>query len=200
VFHSWKTGSRDVYILPLDGGPIERVTNTVAQEGIPKWSPDGSTLQFMAVDGPPRIFRARRASNGVWETTVRLNEGYWVQWSPDGRMLSYASIFRGSALRVVAIDTGAPRALYDDSQPGMPLAETSFWSEDGRTIYFKSHTATGAASIWSVPVEGGTPQHLIDLGDSRLRSDRYGFRIAQGRLYFTLYDRQSNVWVMDVGK
>ena len=200
VFHSWKTGSRDVYILPLDGGPIERVTNTVAQEGIPKWSPDGSTLQFMAVDGPPRIFRARRASNGAWETTVRLNEGYWVQWSPDGRMLSYASIFRGSALRVVAIDSGAPRALYDDSQPGMPLAETSFWSEDGRTIYFKSHTATGAASIWSVPVEGGTPQHLIDLGDSRLRSDRYGFRIAQGRLYFTLYDRQSNVWVMDVGK
>jgi len=200
VFHSWKSRSRDVYILPLDGGPLERVTNTEAQEGIPQWSPDGSTLQFMAVDGPPRIFRARRASNGTWETTVRLNEGYWVQWSPDGRMLSYASIFRGSALRVVAIDSGAPRALYDDSQPGMPLAETSFWSEDGRTIYFKSHTTTGAASIWSVPVEGGTPQHMLDLGDARLRSDRYGFRIAQGRLYFTLYDRQSNVWVMDVNQ
>jgi len=199
AFHSWRTGSREIYILPLDGSPIERVTKTPMQEGLPKWSPDGSTLMFMAVAGPTAIYLARRGSSGTWQTTVRLNEGYWVQWSHDGRALSYTAELGGSILRVIPTDSGAPRRLYD-SLPGVPRAETSFWSEDGRTVYFKSHTATGAASIWSVPVEGGVPQHLLDLGDARLRSDRYGFQIAQGRLYFMLYERESNVWVMDVGK
>jgi Tol biopolymer transport system component len=199
AFHSWRSGSRDIYILPLDGGPTERVTNTPAQEGIAKWSPDGSTLQFMSVEEPRAIFLARRSSNGEWKTTTRLNDGYWTGWSPDGRMLSYAASFAGSPLRVMPTDSGAPRVLYD-SLPGMPPAETSSWSEDGRTIYFKSHSTTGAASIWSVPAGGGTPQHLLDLGDARLRSDRYGFGISQGRLYFTLYDRQSNIWVMDVNQ
>ena len=200
AFHSWRGRSRDIYILPLDGGPIERVTNTSVQEGLPKWSPDGLTLAFMAVTPPSRIFLSHRDLSGEWQTTTRLNEGYWNQWSPDGGQLSYVNALNGGVLRVVPTDSGAPRKLYDETQPGAPLAETSFWSDDGRTVYFKSHTATGAASIWSVPVEGGTPQHLLDLGDERLRSDRYGFRIAQGRLYFTLYDRQSNVWVMEVGQ
>ena len=198
AFHSWRGGSRDIYILSLDGGPIERVTNTPAQEGLPKWSPDGATLTFISVTPPSRIFLSHRGSNGEWQTTTRLNEGYWSQWSPDGSLLSYATSLNGGNLRVVPTDSGAARNLYDERRPGAPLAETSFWSDEGRTVYFKSHAASGAASIWSIPVGGGTPQHVLDLGDERLRSDRYGFRIAQGKLYFTLYDRQSNIWVMDM--
>lgn len=67
-------------------------------------------------------------------------------------------------------------------------------------MYFKSHDATGAAAIGSVPFTGGVPQRIMTLGDARLRSDRYGFSLHGGRVYFTLYDRQSNVWVMDVGR
>jgi len=58
----------------------------------------------------------------------------------------------------------------------------------------------GEGAIWSVPSSGGIPRRLRRLGDERLRSDRFAFRIASGRLYYTLYDRQSNVWVMEVSR
>jgi hypothetical protein len=74
------------------------------------------------------------------------------------------------------------------------------WSEDGQTLYFKSHAADGAGSIWAIPSTGGTPRHVLDLGDARRGSDRYGFRISGGRLYYTLLDRQSDVWLMELDR
>jgi Tol biopolymer transport system component len=127
------------------------------------------------------------------------DNGHWVAWSPDGRTLAFSTLVTGGGLRTVPVDGGTPpRAVYDETAPGAPLAETSLWSEDGRTIYFKSHEADGDGVIWSVPSSGGVPRRVVRLGDGRLRSDRYGFRIAKGRVYYTLFDRQSNVWVMDV--
>lgn len=198
AFHSWRSSSRDIYVLPLDGGPVERVTDTPLQEGLPLWSPDGHGLMFVDLAASGGVYISRRGDDGTWQTRTRLPEGHWARWSPDGASISYATLLLGGALRVLTADSGAPRKLYDETRPGTPLAETSFWSDDGRAIYFKSHTASGASAIWSVPAGGGTPQHVLDLGDERLRSDRYGFRIAQGRLYFTLNDRQSNVWVMEM--
>jgi hypothetical protein len=90
--------------------------------------------------------------------------------------------------------------LYDATQAGMPAAEMSAWSADAKTLFFKSHSATGAAAIWSVPLVGGTPRKVIDLGDERLQANRFSFRIAKGRIYYPLTDRQANVWVMEVDK
>jgi hypothetical protein len=120
--------------------------------------------------------------------------------APDGRYLSFANTLLVGSLSVVAVDSGSPRQLYDIARPGAPVAEMSAWSDDGRTLYFKSHSVTGAASIWSVPFAGGTPRKLIELGDERLRADRFAFRIANGRIYFPLTDRQATVWVIEVGK
>jgi TolB protein len=200
AFHAWRTGSRDVYIMPLDGGPVEQVTRSSDQESNTAWSPDGRTLSFMIQAAPGALYLARRNASGTWETRKRLSGAYWIAWSPDGRNLSYATSIFGGGLRVVAADSGEPRALYDETAPGAPLAEVSSWSADGRTIYFKSHSANGAVALWSVPSAGGQPHRLFALGDGRLRSDRYGFTISHGRLYYTMFDRQSNVWVMDVGK
>lgn len=32
VFHSWRSGSRDLHVMPLDGGPVQRVTSSPRQE------------------------------------------------------------------------------------------------------------------------------------------------------------------------
>ncbi len=198
VFHSFRGDSRDIYLLPLDGGALEKLTNTPAQELQPRWSPDGKSIAYFMLSGPPAIRIATRGAGGAWETRERLAAGYWPAWSPDGRFLTFTSDLLGGKLSVVPVDGGEPRALYDVSQTGAPVAETSVWSEDGRTVYFKSHTATGVASIWSVPASGGIPQRMLDLGDTRVGSDRYGFRFGNGLIYYTLSDRQSNIWVMEL--
>jgi Tol biopolymer transport system component len=198
VFHSFRGDSRDIYLLPLDGGALEKITNTQAQEAQPTWSPDGLSIAYFLLSGPAAIRIASRGADGGWQIRERLAAGYWPRWSPDGRFLVFTSNLLGGELRVMPVDSGESRLLYDLQQPGAPVAETSLWPEDGRTIYFKSHTASGAASIWSVPVAGGTPQRLLDLRDDRVGSDRYGFRFANGLIYYTLTDRQSNVWVMEL--
>jgi Tol biopolymer transport system component len=198
AFHAWRTGTRDIFVMPLDGGPVVQVTHSPEQEQYVSWSPDGQNLAFASQSQPLGLFIARRDSAGTWRTRKRLDAGHWSAWSPDGRYLSYVTNLLGGGLRVVPMDSGAPRAVYDEAAPGAPLAEASQWSEDGRTIYFKSHDADGEGVIWSVAAAGGVPRRLLKLGDGRLRSDRYGFRIANGRLYYTLFDRQSNIWVMTV--
>ena len=201
AFHSIRTGSRDIYVLPLDGGPLEIVTNSPRyNEAVPVWSPDGTTLAFNSLVAPEVLFLARRDAQRHWRLTKRLDAGYWVSWSPDGRQLSFATGLLGGGLRVLPVDSGAPRQLYDETKRGAPVAETSTWSPDGRTVWFKSHEANGDASIWGVPSIGGTPQRLLKLGDDRLRSDRYGFHVASGKIYFVLTDRQANVWMMDIAK
>ncbi len=200
AFHSFRGDSRDIYLLPLDGGALEKITNTPGQEAQPTWSADGRSIAYFMLNGPPAIRIASRGAGGAWQIRERLAAGYWPRWSPDGQSLVFTSNLLGGELSVMGVDGGEPRLLFDPAQPGAPVAETSTWSEDGSTIYFKSHTASGAASIWSVPAAGGTPQHVLDLGTDRLRSDRYGFQFANGLVYYTLTDRQSNIWVMELGK
>jgi Tol biopolymer transport system component len=181
---------------------VEQVTRTPDQEHLAAWSPDGQTLAFTAQSQPTGLFLAHRNRDGGWQTRKRLDEGSWAAWSSDGRYLSYVTNLLGGGLRVVAADSGTPRAVYDETAPGAPLAETSQWSDDGRTLYFKSHGVNGEGAIWSVPSSGGVPRRVVELGEGRLRSDRFGFRfrIFHDRLYYIRFDRQSNIWVMDVNR
>lgn len=199
AFHSWRTTSREIYVMPLDGGPVVQLTDTPLQEQNPQWSPDGTSLAFASQSPPLGLFIAHRSTDGTWTSRQRLEAGHWAAWSPDGRFLSYSTLLGGlGGLRVVPADSGAPRTLVDETAPGAPGVEVSRWSQDGRTIYFKSHDPDGEGVLWSIPAAGGTPTRIMRFGDGRQRSDRYGFWFANGRIYYTLYDRQANVWVVDV--
>lgn len=78
-----------------------------------------------------------------------------------------------------------------------PQAESVFWSTDGTTLFFKSHDE-GRASFWSVPVAGGQPTLLVRFSNPAHRSNRRDFSVDAKRIYFTIEDQQSNVWVADV--
>ena len=53
-------------------------------------------------------------------------------------------------------------------------AELSAWSADSlKRSSSRATRLTGAAAIWSVPLVGGTPRKVIELGDERLQSYRF---------------------------
>ena len=69
-------------------------------------------------------------------------------------------------------------------------------SDDSRFIYFKTHNPLGQAFIYALPVKGGQPKLLVEFGD-RI-SPRTDFAAGQGRFYFGIDERRSNIWLADV--
>src|SRR5439155_1591616 len=97
-------GGRDIYLLDVASGSIERLTHSpLAGEAKPTWSPDGRSIAFER--GVPRRgccgsqttgsivvmdFRDGRASR-----IVRMREAAAPAWSPDGRWIAFSGIRRG---------------------------------------------------------------------------------------------------------
>jgi serine/threonine-protein kinase len=197
AFHSWRgRGSRDIYVLPLDGRPVQRVTNTPMQEALATWSPDGNALAFLEFTTTGGIWIVRR-TNGVWGAPVRrMDHGFWPNWSRDGRELSFSSGLLGGALGVVPVDSGPPRMLLDSTHGAD--ADKAYWSADGKELFFHGHDDRGRTAIFSIPTTGGTPRLLARFEDPSVSTSRGGWGFAQGRMYYSAEERQSDVWVMEL--
>ena len=54
----------------------------------------------------------------------------------------------------------------------------------------------GHASLWSVPAGGGEPKLLVRFDDAARPSPRAEFAVDGRRFYFTLSERESDIWRM----
>ena len=201
AFHSWRSGSRDIYVLPLDGGPVQPVTRSPEQESKPQWSPDGKSITYTLYGGGG-VYIVHQNPNGTWETPINRtkldttsNVTSWPTWSPDGHWIAYSNAFLGGSLFMINPDSGAHRTVLDSAKSRMN-AEYPVWSADSRTLYFNSHDAKGNAEFWSMPINGGAPTQLAHFDDPDRPSYRPEWSIRDGRMYFTIADLQSDVWVM----
>ena len=87
----------------------------------------------------------------------------------------------------MAGDSGSPRPL---------LAQ---WSPDGRILYYKALDPEGRASFWAVAAEGGPPRPLAHFDDPARPSSRAEFATDGKRLYFTISERESDIWQTGLG-
>jgi serine/threonine-protein kinase len=202
AYHSWRTGTRDIEIKPLDGGPVVRVTDTPAQESYPVWSPDGRTIMFYDQVTPFTIYLVRQGPDGHWSAppTRLVSPGVSADWSRDGAWIAYVgsiSDAQAGPVMVISAAGGVPRRLFDPG-PAAPEANLCMWSPDGRTLYYKAHDAQGHASFWSVSPAGGAPRLLVRFTDPDRQSTRKDFATDGKRLYFTIEDRQSDVFVAEI--
>ena len=202
AYHGWRTGNRDLYVQSLDGGVSHAVTNTPAQESYPMWSPDGTRLAFVDQQGLPSgslrgvACVVRRDAAGKWGVPRELLAGVGPQgiWLSDSE-LAYPTV---KGIEAFSVEPGPSRVLYA-AGPKDPVPRSVEASTDGRTLYFKSREADGRSVIWSVPTTGGRPSPVVKFDLAR-PSIRHDFAVGAGRIFFTLEDRQADIWVAEVSK
>jgi Tol biopolymer transport system component len=199
AYYGFRQGHRRLFVMPADGGAPSPVTADSGNQRFPDWSPDGRHLVYHSDrTGRFELYVIERDAAGRWGAPRQLTRdgGQEARWSPDGRAIVYV---RSTALWVIAPTGGPPRLLVDASDPSVrPTPLLARWAPDGRTIYYKALDAEGRASIWTIPAQGGEPRLLVRFDEPTRQSSRPEFATDGKRFYFTIAERESDIWRMEL--
>ena len=229
VIFDWKDFQRDGQAFPAPdptARPVSEILIEPAGGGAPRtlasedlrpsglvWHPDGRRLAFVA-DSHWRDPLAYERPD-LWLVTIdggltRLtDDGYVhgdVDFSPDGRYLSYARSYGTDMIISGKLDHGGPRDLYvRPTAGGEPINLTanwdldpgqSQWSPDGRHLYFTAGIG-GESHLFRVSVPEGRVEQ-VTTGPRRLGGltiDRAFRRIAYT---VGVHERPPDVYVADI--
>ncbi|MEM9599140.1 MAG: protein kinase, partial [Acidobacteriota bacterium] len=204
AYGSDQDGNMDVWLRQRSSGTTRNLTGDhPGFDGNPVISPDGERVAFVSDRGGGGIYSISVLGGPAVEIApVRLlpstEARIWIPslaFSPDGSVLAHSGTFLDPGLFLVDAEGGEPRRieLVDDGSATQPS-----WSPDGGRLAYASVTGTGTsvASLWTLPVAGGTPTRLTR-GTSL---DIQPVWSSEGdRIYF-LSDRggSSDVWWLEV--
>ncbi|MFN8466039.1 MAG: hypothetical protein U0X20_10830 [Caldilineaceae bacterium] len=141
----------------LDGGTERFNFTTNTEDGLPRWSPDGSKLAFSSTrfgDGRSRVYTAWPQVAGFGsEQPMDQGEGSDPDWSPDGTRIVYKGCDASGAncglWTMAPTDGGASdqRQLTNNANDSRPR-----WSPDGSRVVFMSDGRDGNYDVYSVAV------------------------------------------------
>jgi hypothetical protein len=157
VWSSNRTGNHELYLLDLKSGTVRQLTHTPYVEFFSRFSPDGRRILFNRSQREYVSFRDTTAwdvyvvnADGTGERRLARN-GYWPQWTPDGKAIIFWRTGRVIRLEVDGGDGGRESVLLDagatDGIRGD--VETPEISPDGRhlAVTVRSREYGGVAVI-----------------------------------------------------
>jgi dipeptidyl aminopeptidase/acylaminoacyl peptidase len=166
----------DIYVVPLAGGEIVKITSGVGADSSPSYSPNGRMLAFRSqaragLESDRWRLMVLDRSTGQ---AISLTEGVdrWVgsyTWSPDSTRLFFTAEDRGrTGVQVVASTGGGVRNVIT----GASTVDDVQFSPDGRTIVYTESSGSSPLEIFRANATGGVSVALTHLNDTILASTR----------------------------
>lgn len=193
----------DLYTMPITGGKATRITDGMAYDTHPRYSPDGKSLAFTSDrSGSENAWIMDLESKEFTQITKGNNE--WVQsaeWSPDGDYIVVSKGRRNYKLFMYHKDGGGGFQLIDEPS-SLKVIEPTF-SPDGRYIYFSQRNGA-----WNYNAQ--LPQYQIGVydrenGQSATVTSRYGSAFTptlspdgKWMIYGSRYEDQTGLVLRDL--
>jgi Tol biopolymer transport system component len=203
LFYAFVGGTRRAFVAPANGGePRMLQPGGHDEQHTPVWSPDMRHVLFhRPVNGQDQIFELTKNADSTWGQARQLTKrgAFGGRWSPDGASLAYVAPPRQVRMMDPSGDGEATSRILFESDTLARLRPVAIrWSPDSRTVYGKTFDAHGEAAIWALGVAGGAPRLVVKFDEALRPTRRPEFAVDAKRLYFTLAESESDVWVMTV--
>ncbi|SDL91244.1 Imidazolonepropionase [Catalinimonas alkaloidigena] len=162
----------DLYTLPIAGGKATRITQGLAYDVHPRYSPDGKSIVFISdSSGNDNVWTMELATQKMRQISEDENQYFAsADWSPDGEYIVAARGRRNLKLHLYHKDGGAGAALIKEPE-NLKTIDPAF-SPDGQLLYFSQRSKAWEYNAQLPQYQIGT--YNLKNGKTARISSRYG--------------------------
>ena len=155
---------------------------------------------------PDSVFEVKRQGN-VWGTPVLAFTGGVSpsMYSPDGKWMVHVAQpgivcdnCPGGAYIASADGSGSRFIQLRNPQILSSSAGAGPWSKDSKHFYSAVREPDGTSAIWQIPVNGDDERRILHFTDPLRQLYRSTFDVYNRKFYFSIGDRQSDIWTMEL--
>ena len=204
----WSPDGREIafqdgsdWVVSAEGGTPTQVTHPPdsSYDNTAFWSPDGLHLMFWS-NRTGRVetwLVSRERVGGPWGRESQLTDFGCAgsDWAPDGTGV----LCRVRGNREIAMVSLAGAVLWRKNMAAAGFYDMPVYAPDGTSLYMVKSEGE-RSGIWSWPLAGGEPRLLVSYDDPSLRALTFRgmVTVTRSRLYVTVNQSESDIWVMDL--
>lgn len=195
---------QDIFVSRTDGTDEQQVTDDIAKDWLPRWSPDDQRITYYSdVSGSYEIWVANRDGARRMRLTNMPEETLRAPaWSPDGSQIIFSILGTGSFIidARLSFEGQAPQPL-----PGVASGNGVFrgidWSEDGLIAgqVGPAPDSGERVTVWSYNVETREYEYLAEGTGPFWMADQRRVLFAVEPVGFHVVDSLTkDIWTIDV--